>query len=264
MSMAPRILPSSMWSRGSKSNSTGVPTRLEQREVVLAAGRRLVGRQVGDRQHRRLPLLLGRGLGGLGLLDLGGQRLGLGEQRLLLLALRLRDQLAELLLLGRAWPRTPRSPPGGRCRRPAPGPRPRRTARAWPGRRGRGRGRLGGCAGRSCSRLSASSERQRVTSSGEVMPTGYPGAPRSGAREISSAGDGILRGVLDRPRAIVLSWAALCFVLFALLGVGGRHRLGLARLARRPRPERRRSGRSTSTGCTPRCAWSRSPSARSR
>ena len=37
---------------------------------------------------------------------------------------------------------------------------------------------------------------------------------------MSSAGDGILRGVLDRPRAIVLSWAALCFVLFALLGVG--------------------------------------------
>ncbi|GAA4704077.1 hypothetical protein GCM10023349_21980 [Nocardioides conyzicola] len=31
------------------------------------------------------------------------------------------------------------------------------------------------------------------------------------------AGDGILRGVLDRPRAIVLSWAALCFVLFGLL-----------------------------------------------
>ena len=38
---------------------------------------------------------------------------------------------------------------GGRRRRRAPGPRRRRTARAWPGRHARGRGRLGGLGGRS-------------------------------------------------------------------------------------------------------------------
>ena len=74
--------------------------RLEHDEVVLAPGRRLVGGQVGDRHDRVVPLLLGRDLGGLRVLDLGGQRLGLREQGLLLLALGLRDQLAELLLLG--------------------------------------------------------------------------------------------------------------------------------------------------------------------
>ena len=51
------------------------------------------------RQHGGLPGLLGLGLGGLGGLHLGGQRLGAGEQRLLLLALGLRDLLAERLLL---------------------------------------------------------------------------------------------------------------------------------------------------------------------
>ena len=47
-----------------------------------------------------MPLRLGGGLRGLGGLDLGGQRLGAREQFGLLVALRLRDQLAELLLLG--------------------------------------------------------------------------------------------------------------------------------------------------------------------
>ena len=52
---------------------------------------------------------------------------------------------------------------------------------------------------------------------------------------MSVAGDGILRGVLDRPRAIVLSWAALCFVLFGLLapeGAGADHLKALSRIAR--------------------------------
>ena len=115
------------------------------------------------RHQRRLPLLLGRALRGLGRLDLGGQGLGLREQRLLLVALGLRDQLAELLLLRRAWPRSRRSPRAGRRRRPAPGPRRRRTARAWPGRRARGRGRLGGCAGRSCGAIGRASVPARLS-----------------------------------------------------------------------------------------------------
>ena len=74
--------------------------RLEHDEVVLAAGRCLVGRQVGDLHQRRAPGLLGLGLGGLGGLHLGREVLGPGQQRGLLVALRLRDLLAELLLLG--------------------------------------------------------------------------------------------------------------------------------------------------------------------
>ena len=73
---------------------------LEHDVVVLAAGRRLVGREVGDLHQRRAPGLLGLGLGGLGGLHLGREVLGARQQRRLLLALRLRDLLAELLLLG--------------------------------------------------------------------------------------------------------------------------------------------------------------------
>ena len=103
MSIAPSIRPSSMWSRGSKpsaAKSRGRADRLEHDEVVLAAGRRLVGGEVRDRHDRVLPGLLGLALRGLGRLDLGGERLGAGEQLLLLLALGLRDLLAQLLLLG--------------------------------------------------------------------------------------------------------------------------------------------------------------------
>ena len=86
---------------------------------------------------------------GLGRLDLGGELLGADQQRGLLLARRLRDLLAERLLLGplglelddrrRAAPRPP----------PAPRRRCPRTARACPGPHGHGRGRHGGCGGRS-------------------------------------------------------------------------------------------------------------------
>ena len=88
-----------MWSRGSKSNSTGVPTRsISLKSSSPPAGASSAAR-LGMLSTADLPLGLGLVLGGLGLLDLGGQRLGPGEQLLLLLALRLRDQLAELLLL---------------------------------------------------------------------------------------------------------------------------------------------------------------------
>ena len=144
---------------------------LDQLEVVLAARGRLVGGQGRDAQHRRLPLLLGGTLGGLGLLDLGGQGLGLGEQRLLLVALGLRDQLARASSAPRAWPRRPGSPYGGQRRRRARGPRPRRTARAWPGRRAHGRGRLGGSAGRSCRQGYRGPRRRR---SRDTRPAYFP------------------------------------------------------------------------------------------
>ena len=73
---------------------------LEHDEVVLAALGRLGGREVRDLLQGALPGLLGLAAGGLGGLDLGGQRLGLREQLLLLLALGLRDEGPELLLLG--------------------------------------------------------------------------------------------------------------------------------------------------------------------
>ena len=73
---------------------------LEHDVVVLAAGRRLVGGRVRDRHQAGAVGLLGLRLRGLGLLHVGRQRLGAREQRLLLLALRLRDLLAEGLLLG--------------------------------------------------------------------------------------------------------------------------------------------------------------------
>ena len=114
MSMAPRIRPSSMWSRGSKSNSRGVPTRLDHGVVVLAAGRRLVGGQVGDRPsapscHSASAAVWAASA----CLDLGGQRLGLREQRLLLVALGLRDQLAGFFCSPRLARIGDRLAPGG-------------------------------------------------------------------------------------------------------------------------------------------------------
>ena len=140
-----------------------LPDDLEHLEVVLAAGRGLVGRDVGDRHQRRLPLGLGGGLGGLGRLDLGGQDLGPRQQLLLLLALGARDLLPELLLLGPPGLEGRRSPPAWPRRRPAPGPPRRWTARASPGRRGPGRGRRAGGGGRSHAKAS---RRDRARSHG--------------------------------------------------------------------------------------------------
>ena len=167
MSIAPRILPSSMWSRGSKSNSTGVPTvSISLKSSSPPAGASSAAR-LGIDISARLPLLLGGGLGGLGRLDLGGQRLGLGEQRLLLLALRLRDQLAELLLLAALGLEARRSP----CRRAVSAASARSTTSsdsprlAWAART-----------------RSGSSRRMR----GSIMRQGYPGSRRREcAREIT-------------------------------------------------------------------------------
>ena len=73
--------------------------RLDDAVVLLAAGRRLVGGDVRDLHQRRAPELLGLGLRGLGGLHPCGQLLGLLEQCGLLVALGLRDLLAERLLL---------------------------------------------------------------------------------------------------------------------------------------------------------------------
>jgi hypothetical protein len=73
---------------------------LDDDVVVLTAGRCLVGGDVGNAHQRRLPLLLRGRLGCFRALHVGREGLGAGEQLLLLVALGLRDQLAELLLLG--------------------------------------------------------------------------------------------------------------------------------------------------------------------
>ena len=72
----------------------------EHDEVVLAAGRRLVGGGVRDRLDRLVPRGLGLVSGGLRHLHRRGQLLDLREQGLLLLALRLGDERAAGLLLG--------------------------------------------------------------------------------------------------------------------------------------------------------------------
>ncbi len=74
--------------------------RLDDAVVVLAARRRLVGRDVGDLHQRRPPQVLGLGLRRLGGLDPRRELLGLLEQRGLLVRCGLRDLLAERLLLG--------------------------------------------------------------------------------------------------------------------------------------------------------------------
>ncbi len=67
--------------------------------VVLASCGNLVGGEVGDRVQRLAPVLLGAGLGRLRRLHVGREGLGPGQQLSLLRTLRLRDLLAELLLL---------------------------------------------------------------------------------------------------------------------------------------------------------------------
>ena len=73
---------------------------LENDVVVLAAGGHLGLDEVVEPQHELVVRPGGVVLVGLGGLDLGGQLLGPGEQRLLVVALRPRDLLAQRLLLG--------------------------------------------------------------------------------------------------------------------------------------------------------------------
>ena len=101
MSMAPISSPISRWSRGLEVGEFARRAHgLDHNVVVLAAGRDAVLDQVGDGAEQ---FLLG-GLGDVGLgrggLDRGRQLLDLGEEGLLLLALGLRDLLAEDILFG--------------------------------------------------------------------------------------------------------------------------------------------------------------------
>ena len=130
-----------------------------------------------------------------------------GEQRLLLLALRLGDLLAELLLLGRAWPRTRRSPRAGRAsaasaRSTTSSDSPRL---AWAART-----------------RSGSSRRMR----GSIMASGYVGRTRSPLRAVDPRHPArrILGRVLDRPRRLTSpgpSPASCCSRVLALLAVRG-------------------------------------------
>ena len=112
MSMAPSSRPSSTWSRGSKPSAKS-PRRadvLEHDEVVLAAGRRLVGGEVGHRHHAacgrpRRPRP-GRPRPAFTSAD---SVLGAVEQRLLLVALRLRRSACPAPSARRAAARTRRS-----------------------------------------------------------------------------------------------------------------------------------------------------------
>ncbi len=181
--------------------------RLEDDEVVLAPGRRLVGREVGERQQGG-GQASSAAPGPPRRLDLGGQRLGPGQQLLLLLALGLGDLLAERLLL---------ATPGLELRdRLRAGRRPRRVRRsttsadsprlAWAART-----------------RSGSSRRTR----GSITGQGYPGCTV------------ILAPVLDRPRSVQLGWATLCFALFGLVTLAVLQGWGpLAQFDDRGRPAR--------------------------
>ena len=103
MSIAPRIRPSSTWSRGSKpsaAKSRGVPSSREHHVVVLAARGRLVVGRVGDR--RRSPRASRRSAAvcaASAVLTSAARVLVRASRSAFSSPCRLRDQLAELLLL---------------------------------------------------------------------------------------------------------------------------------------------------------------------
>ena len=200
--------------------------RLEHDEVVLAAGRRLVGGEVGDRHQRRLPLLLGVGLGGLGGLDLGGERPWCGASSACFSSpcacgISLPSCFCSARLASKSAIAA-----GGRRRRPAPGPRRRRTGRAWPGRRARGRGRRGARRGSiirgPCGEASAA---RLVVGWGHAQ--GYP-STRSCGRCLGYGLPGILThrcSTAPATRHPELG-AVSCFALFGVLAVPRHPRLG--------------------------------------
>ena len=192
-SMAPSIRPSSTWSRGSKCELARRADGLEHDEVVLAAGRGLVGGDVGDRPMASSHSCLGLGLGGLGLLDLRGQR----------------------PWPARAAPASPRPAPGGSaCRSPSARPAGPRTPRSP----------AAGASSAASARSTTSADRPRLawaarTRSGSSRSSrGRSSRSRLvGGREASGMsvrprvqgypqGDpGILARVLDRPRHVTLA-----------------------------------------------------------
>ena len=164
----------------------------------------------------------------------------------------LRDQLAQLLLLGppglerRRWRR------GGLRRRRAPGPRRPRTGRAWPGRRAHGRGRLGAGGDRSWVQAIGRPASRAPQLARHTSPQNANHLARARSRTDSR--------VLDRSRLVTLAWAAVCLVLLLVLAVlvGRRRRLGA--VAGRGRPGRGRLGPRARPAASTRCWWSRWPS----
>ena len=240
-----------MWSRGSKSNSTRAcrPSRARVKSSSPPAGASSAAR-LGIASSAVVPLLLGLGLGGLGRLDLGGERPWSARAAPASRRPGPAGSACRAASARRAWPRSRRSP----ARRAASAASARSTTSsdsprlAWAART-----------------RSGSSRRMR----GSIMGRGYPGRPSARAREIRrlrACADGILRaGVLDRPRAIVLSWAALCFVAVRRCSRSPSSPDGRWLVDIDDRGESARGlGRPTSPGCTTCCGSSRSPSARSR
>ncbi len=245
MSMAPRIRPSSTWSRGSNpsaAKSRGVPmVSSTTKSSSPPAGVCSVG-QVGDREDGGLPGLLGLGLRGLGGLHLGGELLGAGQQRLLLVALGLRDLLAERLLL---------APLGLEVAD--------RPAALLVGRQRLVDHRVG----QPALGLGGTHAVGLVTENAGVdHVVKASGRPRRGSREIaqdehgrrspvpgSRSGPVILLPVLDRPRLVLLGWALLSFALFGVVTLAVVQGWGPVDAVRRARRSRPRSTRSTRAGC---------------
>ena len=146
MSMAPSIRPSSMWSRGSKpsaAKSRGVPTcSSTTKSSSPPAGASSAARLGIDMSAPRHSSSAAAWAASAALTS-AASVLVRASSSAFSSPCGLRDQLAELLLLGAHGLERRRSRRAGLRRRRAPGPRRPRTGRAWPGRRARGRGRLG-------------------------------------------------------------------------------------------------------------------------
>ena len=101
MSIASSSSPSSRWSRGSKSNVGRLAVLAQRDEVVLAAGGHAVDDDVLDRGERRVGCLFrGASTACWAGLDPLAELLRLRDERGLLVLRRLRDPLAERVLLG--------------------------------------------------------------------------------------------------------------------------------------------------------------------
>ena len=260
MSMAPSIRPSSTWSRGSKSNSGEVcADRLEHDVVVLAAGGRLVGRQVGDaHQTPSCHSSSAAAWAASAALTSAASVLVRASSSCFSSPWRLRDQLAELLLLGRAWSRSRaiaarRAASAARARSTTSSDSPRL---AWAARTRSGSSRSS--RGRSCGKAIGGTGCALIRDVGRARAgAAYCASPVRRRPEGSR--------VLDRPRVAALSLGrGRASVLFVAARRRGRPGLaarsatsttaasGAAGLGGRPR-----------TGCTPRCAGSSWSSARS-
>ena len=123
MSMAPSIRPSSTWSRGSNpsaAKSRGVPTVSSTTKSSSPPAGASSAARLGIDSTAACQASSASVCAASAALTSAASVLGPGEQRLLLLALRLRDLLAERLLLAPLGLEVGDRPRGARCRRPAP------------------------------------------------------------------------------------------------------------------------------------------------